>query len=75
MEITHSAHSLRDSTSVPYIHFTPTNLSTLNLPSFKSSAFSTPIRGSERSSLRVALPTKRTQSCTHGIKNLISVTL
>lgn len=68
MGIPHSVHSLRETTSVPYIPFTPRNLSTLNVPAFKSPALSTPSRGTEWRSLRVAFPTGRPQSCERGIK-------
>lgn len=59
-------YALRENTAVPYISFTSTNLSTLNLP--QHLALSTLIRGSERRSVRVVLPNKRTQSCKHEIK-------
>lgn len=68
-------HTLFQRALQHYVPFAPANLFTINLRAFSSPALPTPIRGSERRSLRVALPPKCVQSSERGIEKLISLTL
>lgn len=72
LEILHSGYSFRESTSVAYIPFTPTNLSTSKLLAFKNPALPTPIRGRVCALL---FPPNEPSRANAGLKTLISVTL
>lgn len=72
LEILHTVFSFPESTSVAYIPFTPTNLSTFKVPGLKNSALPTPIRGRVRALL---FPPNELSRANTGLKALISVTL
>lgn len=72
LEILHSVCSFRESTSVAYIPFTPTNLSTFKLLAFKNPALPTLIRGRVCALL---FPSNELSRANTGLKALLSVTL